>query len=536
MGRRTPIGAGGAGGGTGAITVADDHFFESDVARDAYFTSNPDELVTGLYVVVSGQLQKYDGTDFIDYSAVVRGPAGADGNTDYKIMVSPSDGEPGYLRGKLVEGDNITISINPDTGSGETITVASAGGIPAGGSIGQVLEKLSGTDYAVTWGDKIHADAMVFKGAIDCSTNPDYPAAVVGDTYKISVDGKIGGASGPDVTRGDVIICVEDTVSGDHATVGSKWTVIGGSTEGAVSGPVNSVDSNFAAFDGVTGGVIKDSGYSPDDFVADDDSRLTDARDPNAHASSHVSTGDDPIANAVASVASGLLSGADKAKLDGIADNANNYSLPTASAEVLGGIKVGANLSIAEGVLSAESGGVTEFIQLSDTPGSYGLENVGKFIRVNAAHDGLEFADGYSLPTASAEVLGGVKIGSGITITDGVISAEGGGGITWNEVTGTTQSAAADNGYIANNEALVTVTLPSTCAVGKVVHVAGKGAGGWKIAQNAGQSIVYGNVSSTTGTGGSVSSTHARDCIGLLCTVADSEFMVFSWVGTVEVV
>jgi len=39
-------------------------------------------------------------------------------------------------------------------------------------------------------------------------------------------------------------------------------------------------------------------------------------------------------------------------KLDGIATSANNYSLPTASSIVLGGIKVGSNLTISSGVLS----------------------------------------------------------------------------------------------------------------------------------------------------------------------------------------
>ena len=44
----------------------------------------------------------------------------------------------------------------------------------------------------------------------------------------------------------------------------------------------------------------------------------------------------------------------EKNKLAGIASNANNYSLPTASSTVLGGVKVGANLSISSGVLSAK--------------------------------------------------------------------------------------------------------------------------------------------------------------------------------------
>ena len=44
-----------------------------------------------------------------------------------------------------------------------------------------------------------------------------------------------------------------------------------------------------------------------------------------------------------------------KTKLDGIATGANNYTLPTAAADVLGGIKVGENLTITNGVLSADA-------------------------------------------------------------------------------------------------------------------------------------------------------------------------------------
>lgn len=43
-----------------------------------------------------------------------------------------------------------------------------------------------------------------------------------------------------------------------------------------------------------------------------------------------------------------------KTKLDGITAGANNYTLPTASASVLGGVKVGTNLTITNGVLAAK--------------------------------------------------------------------------------------------------------------------------------------------------------------------------------------
>ncbi|MGY0039052.1 beta strand repeat-containing protein [Pedobacter sp. NJ-S-72] len=66
---------------------------------------------------------------------------------------------------------------------------------------------------------------------------------------------------------------------------------------------------------------------------------------------------------------SGLMNPADKTKLDGL----TNYTLPVASASVLGGVKVGANLSIdANGVLSAAASGGTSGIT-SVTAGT-GLE------------------------------------------------------------------------------------------------------------------------------------------------------------------
>lgn len=50
----------------------------------------------------------------------------------------------------------------------------------------------------------------------------------------------------------------------------------------------------------------------------------------------------------------------EKNKLAGIAEGANNYTLPTAAADTLGGIKVGANLTITNGVLSADAQAVDE--------------------------------------------------------------------------------------------------------------------------------------------------------------------------------
>jgi len=103
-----------------------------------------------------------------------------------------------------------------------------------------------------------NSNALVYKGTIDCSTNPDYPTADAGWMYIASVAGKIGGVSGTDVEVGDMIICNTDgTVSGDQATVGQYWNVIQKNIIGAVTGPASSVNNTVAVFDGTTGKVIK---------------------------------------------------------------------------------------------------------------------------------------------------------------------------------------------------------------------------------------------------------------------------------------
>jgi hypothetical protein len=71
------------------------------------------------------------------------------------------------------------------------------------------------------------ADTLVYKGTIDCSANPNYPAADAGHIYIVSVAGKIGGASGVVVEVGDLFVCKTDsTSSGTQAAVGANWDVI----------------------------------------------------------------------------------------------------------------------------------------------------------------------------------------------------------------------------------------------------------------------------------------------------------------------
>lgn len=131
--------------------------------------------------------------------------------------------------------------------------------------------------------------------------------------------------------------------------------------------------------------------------------------------------------------------------------------------------------------------------------------------------------------TGGSPSAASITSGTGITLIPGANSltiASSGGGLTWTDVTGTSQAMAIDNGYTANNAGLVTLTLPLTATYGTSISVLGKGAGGWLIAQNAGQSIRLGSNTTTIGVTGSLASTNAGDSINLICTTANTVWTV----------
>jgi len=132
----------------------------------------------------------------------------------------------------------------------------------------------------------------------------------------------------------------------------------------------------------------------------------------------------------------------------------------------------------------------------------------------------------------SAQVLTSNGAGALPTFQDAA-----GGGLSWSVVTGTTQAMVAQEGYIANNAGLVTATLPATSAVGDTFAITGmNNATGWKIAQNASQTIHFGSSDTTTGVGGSLASSATYDSVELICNVANTSFIVVSSIGNITVV
>jgi len=142
--------------------------------------------------------------------------------------------------------------------------------------------------------------------------------------------------------------------------------------------------------------------------------------------------------------------------------------------------------------------------------------------------------------TSGDPVAATLTAGTNINITSAsgsiTIATTGFASFAVTDVSGTSQTAATNSGYIADNAALCTITLPTTIAVGGLIKIIGKGAGGWLIAQSTGQTINFGNVVTTSGAGGSLASTNAHDCIELMCTTANTGFTVLSCQGNITYV
>lgn len=141
--------------------------------------------------------------------------------------------------------------------------------------------------------------------------------------------------------------------------------------------------------------------------------------------------------------------------------------------------------------------------------------------------------------TASDPTAAALSAGTGVTISSvsGAITINAvGGGLTWSTVT-VDAGATVNSGTVANKAGLLTMTLPATSAVGDVVAITGiNTALGWKIAQNAGNTIHFGTSTTTAGVGGSLASTAIYDTIYLVCVTTNALWTVVSSVGNITVV
>lgn len=154
-----------------------------------------------------------------------------------------------------------------------------------------------------------------------------------------------------------------------------------------------------------------------------------------------------------------------------------------------------------------------------------------------------------TINTGAAPALAGTGIGqltlAGITWTFGCSIISGlsiqyaaesfGSGIRWQGTVGNISAKPNEGWLILGGIAPVIITLPATAYVGDIVSISGRSTA-WRLGQNAGQSVMYGILTTVVGVGGSISSTNISDQIEVICQVANTGWAVRSSQGNLTVV
>jgi hypothetical protein len=113
-----------------------------------------------------------------------------------------------------------TILAGYSTGSNTTITAAD--------SIIQAFQKAQGQINSLS---SAVAGGIRVPLPLNASGNPNYPAATAGDSYIITVAGRVGGASGEVVQVGDLVNALNNNAGGTQASVGANWYVLEGNKD-----------------------------------------------------------------------------------------------------------------------------------------------------------------------------------------------------------------------------------------------------------------------------------------------------------------
>lgn len=138
----------------------------------------------------------------------------------------------------------------------------------------------------------------------------------------------------------------------------------------------------------------------------------------------------------------------------------SNYTLPTASSSTLGGVKIGSGLTInTSGVVSADvtASTLTAYAKITD------LSAVAKSGSYNDLSNKPTIPAAYTLPNATSSTLGGVKVGSNISVSNGTIS------VTKSNVT----SALGYTPATTNNASFTGTTMVQTLTVSSALNIPG---------------------------------------------------------------
>ena len=146
----------------------------------------------------------------------------------------------------------------------------------------------------------IENGGVTFTGSLTKDSGLPTVAYKAGWQYAVKDPGTYAGQT---CEEGDMVLCIKDYASGSASN--DDWTMIQSNVVGAVTGPDTVIAGHVATFNGTSGRIIQDSGFSIASSVPAN-ARFTDT----TYAAATTS-------------ADGLMTASDKAKLNGIAAGAD---------------------------------------------------------------------------------------------------------------------------------------------------------------------------------------------------------------------
>lgn len=196
----------------------------------------------------------------------------------------------------------------------------------------------------------------------------------------------------------------------------THWTsglITGLSATSQENGDISAFDDNTVYLNLVENGVVRNShkivGSGATKVTSDANGIITIS-----------STDTNTTYGAATASTAGLMSAADKSKLDGIAAGANNYTytLPTATSSTLGGVKIGSNITVSSGTISLSKANVTA--ALGYTPPT---ANTDTNVTTAAQSSGTIYVTG-----CTGATTGGLQYNSNVYITGNTLR-----GAAWND-------------------------------------------------------------------------------------------------------
>ncbi len=376
-----------------------------------YYRQNYD-LVDVKYDEATKKIQQRKGSsngyvDVVDLSTAIE-------ITDTKNTAgSTNTSDKLFLVGSKSQGDNPQTFSNSNVYTSGGYLYAST---PAASSNSTAVATTNYVQTAIN--NSIAAsDAMIFKGTFgtdgDITSLPN-TTAKTGWTYRVNASGYI--ASGAFTTTkpssgtydtvepGDLVICLTDGSSSTAAT----WTIAQANIDGAITASGTTTENHVAVF-GANGSKLKDSGYTIGTSVPSGavftDTKVTSAANHYGYATANKGT-KTVNSGSVTFNSSYVLTGVTideaghvTAVTGGKLPAANNYSLPTASSSVKGGVKIGTGLAMNGEVLNHSN---------SVTAGT---------VSDGGATRTLAFGGTFKIPSVTYDAQGHITETSSITLT-----------------------------------------------------------------------------------------------------------------------